>query len=665
MEAPKWFVAAAQTRLMKRDRPIMNRFILVGLFCCGLPGLSHGQTGDIWKTSFRDGKVGDWVGYGGNSVCKIARDTTANKTALLTTFSDASPDTHAHRGIRVNFKTPISRDAFRFIHFDYKIDRPVKTFGCFLQDEENNMWRVFFGPVITGKWSRGVVREPAFKFGWGKKPPGNRASKIVRLYLFVETPAVNTGTRFRLLVDNVTLSKKRPPAQPVEPINAGPIAARKRYLLLDSRLIDRTRNARLAVGTVTKHPANPLFGQDLPWEQTMHHMYANVVFDNSDKLYKIWYFTTISGPPKQADWGRHVTPGRLAPEESRQGNFATLYAVSRDGIRWKKPALDVYRYKGQPTNIVVWGTHGTGVFKDPNAIDPQRRFKRIAGRHPHGNLDAAFSADGIRWGKRFPIAKARGDTHNNALWAPELKKYVAFTRAYPPPGIRTVLRMESSDFVKWSTPVEVLRGPIQAQTYSMPVFRYADVYLGLVAIFHTSGRLHGRVTTELAWSPDTKNWRRIDEGTPLVPLSRTVGDTNWGCIYAASGPIVRKDEIRIYYSGQKKTHDWNDGWLCLATLRPDGWAGYVPENDTVPGVLVTKPILCNGKTLRLTADIHDGGSVHVAVLDKTGRPLGKGSTLASDATQGVAANVAAFRGKRICVRLEIRKAQVYSLGFTR
>lgn len=89
------------------------------------------------------------------------------------------------------------------------------------------------------------------------------------------------------------------------------------------------------------------------------------------------------------------------------------------------------------------------------------------------------------------MAKARGDTHNNALWAPTVNKYVAFTREFPD-RIRTVARMESEDFVHWTKPVEVLRGPREAQTYSMPVFHDAGVYLGLPAI------LHGRVHTELA-----------------------------------------------------------------------------------------------------------------------------------------------------------------------
>ncbi len=643
----------------------MNKIFFVVSLCVALPCQSFGQDEDVWRKSFRDGEIGGWVGYGGDSVCKIAKEITDDQNALMTTFSDKSPDAWAHRGIRIDFKEAVSRDAFKYIHFDYKIDRPVKAIGYFLQDEENNMWRVFSGPVITGKWTRSVVRESTFKFGWGKKPPGDRASKIVRLYLFVETPKVNTGTRYTLFVDNVTLSKNAPPEQPGEPIDAGPIAARERYLLLDSRLIDSAENARLTVGTVRKHPANPLFGQEHPWEQTMHHMYANVVFDRKERLYKVWYFTTISGPPKQEDWGRHITAGPRAPKEKRQGNFATLYAVSSDGISWEKPALNVYRFKGEKTNIVVWGTHGTGVFKDSIETDPKRRYKRIAGRHPHGNLDAAFSADGIHWDKRFPIAKARGDTHNNALWVAELKKYVAFTRAYPPPGIRTVLRMVSEDFVNWSTPVEVLRGPIEAQTYSMPVFRYADIYLGLVAIFHTAGDLRGRVTTELAWSPDTKVWRRIGKGKQLIPLSEKVGAIDWGCIYAASGPVVLKDEIRIYYSGQKKTHDWNDGWLCLATLRRDGWAGYVPQDDARPAVVVTHSVLCDGKRLCVTADIRQGGSIKITLLDEAGKSIATSSTLTSDVTEGVAADVSSHQGERVRVRFEFRNSQVYSFGFAK
>ena len=41
---------------------------------------------------------------------------------------------------------------------------------------------------------------------------------------------------------------------------------RRKYLLLDSRIINTTENVSLRVGNASKHPANPLFGEDKPWE---------------------------------------------------------------------------------------------------------------------------------------------------------------------------------------------------------------------------------------------------------------------------------------------------------------------------------------------------------------------------------------------------------------
>jgi hypothetical protein len=41
---------------------------------------------------------------------------------------------------------------------------------------------------------------------------------------------------------------------------------RSKYLLLDSRLVAKSENAKLTLGEVRKHPANPLFGEDKPWE---------------------------------------------------------------------------------------------------------------------------------------------------------------------------------------------------------------------------------------------------------------------------------------------------------------------------------------------------------------------------------------------------------------
>ena len=62
-----------------------------------------------------------------------------------------------------------------------------------------------------------------------------------------------------------------------------------RYLVLDSRIIESTVNAKLAVTAAEKDPRNPLFGEDNPWEKRYDNLYANVFYDEQENLYKSWY----------------------------------------------------------------------------------------------------------------------------------------------------------------------------------------------------------------------------------------------------------------------------------------------------------------------------------------------------------------------------------------
>ena len=50
-----------------------------------------------------------------------------------------------------------------------------------------------------------------------------------------------------------------------------------RYLLLDSRIIEKTENAQLTVGTVQKDKNNPLFKEDKPWEPRFDNPYCSVI----------------------------------------------------------------------------------------------------------------------------------------------------------------------------------------------------------------------------------------------------------------------------------------------------------------------------------------------------------------------------------------------------
>jgi hypothetical protein len=209
--------------------------------------------------------------------------------------------------------------------------------------------------------------------------------------------------------------------------------------------------------------------------------------------------------------------------------------------------------------------------------DTTKRFKLIT----YG-LSVIFSSDGINWNDIIVAngVKARSSTHNNAFWAPNLNKYVGIIRSHTFGEYgREVARIESDDFINWTNEETVLHGVnFKLQTYSMPTFYYEGVYLGLVSIYNEGGT--DRVWTELTWSPDTKEWYRIDAGNPLIPNSEKELDYDYGCIYACASPVIKENEIQLYYGGSDWLHDGlRQGYLCLATLRPDGFAGYVADKN--------------------------------------------------------------------------------------
>ena len=63
----------------------------------------------------------------------------------------------------------------------------------------------------------------------------------------------------------------------------------QKYLVLDSRIIESAQNAKLTLGEVKKHAANPLFKEDKPWEPRFDNLYANIFYDQDEQLYKCKY----------------------------------------------------------------------------------------------------------------------------------------------------------------------------------------------------------------------------------------------------------------------------------------------------------------------------------------------------------------------------------------
>ena len=412
-----------------------------------------------------------------------------------------------------------------------------------------------------------------------------------------------------------------------------------KYLLLDNRVTEKVENAKLTVGVAFKHPSNPLFVEDKPWEQRFDNYYGNVIFDEEDDLYKCWYSPFIIDNSAK---GMSLKEREKDYDVPDKREMAICYATSKDGIHWEKPNLGLVDFEGNKNNNIVWrgkgqdgdhwaGPHGAGIFKDKYEKDPNRRYKAI---FKGKKLSISFSKDGLHWDEYQPCegdVTVAGDTHNNALWAPTLNKYVGITRTWGEMG-REVARVESDDFIHWTKEEVVLQGLNKnLQPYAMPVFYYGGVYLGLVAIHNQKT---DRVHTELTWSPDTKKWYRISPGIPLIPCSDKKLDYDYGCVFSCAYPIFKGAEIQLYYGGSDWLHSgWRNGSLCLATLRADGFAGYVAKSSAAE--IITTEISYKGGEIYLNADVNEGGHLNVKVLNKEGKTIAKSETFSANLINSV------------------------------
>ena len=433
-------------------------------------------------------------------------------------------------------------------------------------------------------------------------------------------------------------------------------SSRDRFLLLDSRVVKNVVNARLEVGTVEKHPANPLFVEDQPWEVRFDNLYGNIVYDRKEELYRCWYSPFIVDHSAKGMTLEQRDAKSYDPPKDRE--MGICYATSKDGIHWEKPSLGLVEFGGnKENNIVLRGPHGTGIFKDPSESGPAKRYKAF-----YQGLAVNTSADGLNWAGPTKIEgiSVAGDTHNNAFWAPTLRKYVGITRSWGDWG-RQVTWIKSDDFINWTGEEVVFKGTMSHQAYAMPVFFHGGVYLGLLAVYAKDS---DRVWTELTWSPDTKNWYRISEGTPLIPCSEEKLEYDYGCVYACTGPVFLKDEVRLYYGGSDYLHfGWRNGSLCLATLRPDGFAGYTPDDVDERAVLVTRLVDYPGEDLRVTADIEDGGFLEVKILNEGGTKIAEAVKINSTITDEPLALNKDIPAGRIRIQFVWKKSKIYSFSF--
>ena len=488
-----------------------------------------------------------------------------------------------------------------------------------------------------------------------------------------------------------------------DPVDIG----RYRQLFVDDTVIERMDNLKKVMNRPKKYPDNPVLVGDQPWEGEQLILYGAVIYDEDEKLFKMWYWCRRGG----------------------------AYATSQDGIHWEKPEVGLIEFEGsKQNNLVPWGA--MGMIHSPDDGDPGKRYKSIHGRR------GAFSSDGLTFTYRPKSRDIPGDIISDNVipffYDESRRRYVAFPKVNRLSGghlRRAVSVSFSNDFLTW-TPVETILVPDErddelaretiaampdhveyddgaqwhlAQFYGHCGFPYEGMYLGLLWVFDISGwgapiwgekdfaRLpgiggeDGLIYVQLTSSRDLVHWERVGDRRPFIPLG-AAGSYDAGMIYTINRPIIVGDEIRIYYSGSECGHGHPNYWstetdrfpqitqaikqtslhtaetINLATLRLDGWVSV--DAGAEEGVLTSRPLRFEGRQLVL--NVVAKGRASVEILDDAGTTI-KGfraddcDSFSGDAIRHVvrwrgSSDVSELTGKPVRLRFRLRDAKLYSFA---
>jgi hypothetical protein len=304
-----------------------------------------------------------------------------------------------------------------------------------------------------------------------------------------------------------------------------PNVTTRRLVATDPKLFTTSSGVETALGKVTKNAAAPLFGEDQPWELAWWNTYPSVVYDATQKIFKMWYNSNINCSTAFFSVCPHLNYSFPRPRLGGQGG-ATLYAESTHaGGPWHKPSLGLNIWNGSKENNIAVSTPGDpnrGVFLDKAASTAERykMFGLFGGRSGPAGLGTMSSADGKVWNpETFASAMAMqvtANTANIALFDADLGKYLAFSRKscystgctcptcprancqcpaaeWGKWGQRRVTRSVSTrgwGSGNWTAGVEILHGEAGYESYSLAPFRLPQwppgVYLGVASFYNTT-----------------------------------------------------------------------------------------------------------------------------------------------------------------------------------
>ena len=366
-----------------------------------------------------------------------------------------------------------------------------------------------------------------------------------------------------------------------------------------------------------------------------------------------------------------------------------------------------------PTSIFQWYTSSSGISwtagaqpnmgmymvvydgQDPN---PNRRYKTVV-----PNSGVAVSPDGVHWSMVPGVPGISSSDEYNLSLDEENHQFLLTVKRGGPYG-RSVALATSYDFEHWTDYGVVFHANAWDQTlgvqniqdrladptlqqpiynnpadynvdvYNMGVFRYEGLYVGMPAMFHSTGAIptgntDGFHLIQLVSSRDLQNWKRLGKRQSFIGASPVAGGAfDIMQIIGPSEPVVRGDTLWFYYTGLKYRAgydapgaDPDRGGICLAVLRRDGFIS-LDAGDQF-GTLVTDQFVLSDEHLFVNLDAPTG-AMYVQVFDEDEQmvamsDLMTGNLLFSE-VPWVLGSVADLLGEEVTLQFHLRDGSLYS-----
>jgi len=416
--------------------------------------------------------------------------------------------------------------------------------------------------------------------------------------------------------------------------------------------------------------------------------------------------------PRYFDGKETSIQTRSGPQWDAERGVYRLWLISPDcyespdGLHWMPT-------KTRPKLAVI------NAIIDPNDPDPNRRYKGLVSRGR--TREPVVSPDGIAW-KKLDVPPIPSQDESNLSYDEVTRTFLATVKHRGPYG-RTVWLSTSKDFEIWTKPElifhpdaldqqlakEVIARRItnqalqkmfhidpevyNVQVYNMGVFRYEGLYIGLPAMFHSTGPVPNYPNTDgfhviqLTCSRDLRNWTRLGNRETFIGPSPVGGGAfDLTQILPPSRPVVRGDELLFYYTGlkyrgtlhyvgkypngkmvPKSGLDSAIGAICLATLRRDGFISL--DAAEKPGHILTRAFTRPAGQLHVNADIRKGGRLHVEMLDEDDRVVATSKPIEGNRPRGRVEWPAQPNqqpvGKTIRLRFTLSEGSLYSYWFAK